>query len=363
MELPSYYSHRRYPDEKPSIPWAYEFNIEDNLFLQGGHDYKFSQREIQGTPGKIEVPLNKVIDRTTTETPTRYRCVIEENQPMLRRIFDDYPVYQLLSSGRSLEKVEASRFSFEHLEHLCREGLAFSAIDMDRLHTAWDLVELLFKGVKRESGEPYKFHCLATAMILILEFGVADPNVIIAGLLHDTFEDPHKIYYKSYVANYLKKHPKANVAKVEMKVREKEQEILERNMRLVYLSMRADEKHTRDDVFHMVQRVTKLDGMSEVAYSQQIGSEHLINGLPFSSHLPRSTCQLKGADSMNNYRTPKDENNAKERIAKTERILYPHLDAHADIKAILEFTFRRIAYSELEKTLFPWRFPELQNAR
>lgn len=44
---------------------------------------------------------------------------------------------------------------------------------------------------KRDNGEPYFNHCIRTAMILIKELHIHDPELIIAALLHDTLEDSY----------------------------------------------------------------------------------------------------------------------------------------------------------------------------
>lgn len=46
-----------------------------------------------------------------------------------------------------------------------------------------------FRGKKRARGERYFEHCRAVALILMDVFGVYDPEVVMAALLHDAIED------------------------------------------------------------------------------------------------------------------------------------------------------------------------------
>ncbi|RME91034.1 MAG: bifunctional (p)ppGpp synthetase/guanosine-3',5'-bis(diphosphate) 3'-pyrophosphohydrolase [Anaerolineae bacterium] len=74
------------------------------------------------------------------------------------------------------------------IEHLL-ENLpkSFSPADRDLIQRAYRVAEEAHRGQKRASGEPYITHCLAVASILA-ELRVP-PEVIAAGLLHDTVED------------------------------------------------------------------------------------------------------------------------------------------------------------------------------
>lgn len=63
----------------------------------------------------------------------------------------------------------------------------FSLADRELIQRAWRVAEEAHRGQKRNSGEPYINHCLAVASILA-DLRVP-PEVIAAGLLHDTVED------------------------------------------------------------------------------------------------------------------------------------------------------------------------------
>jgi len=64
---------------------------------------------------------------------------------------------------------------------------AYSLADRDLIQRAYRVAEESHRGQKRASGEPYLNHCLSVASILA-ELHVP-PEVIAAGLLHDTVED------------------------------------------------------------------------------------------------------------------------------------------------------------------------------
>jgi guanosine-3',5'-bis(diphosphate) 3'-pyrophosphohydrolase len=63
----------------------------------------------------------------------------------------------------------------------------YDLVDREMIMRAFDAAEKAHQGQKRASGEPYLNHCLAVAQILA-EMHVP-PEVIVAGLLHDTVED------------------------------------------------------------------------------------------------------------------------------------------------------------------------------
>src|SRR5512146_564467 len=64
---------------------------------------------------------------------------------------------------------------------------AYTLADKELIQRAYRLAEEAHRGQKRISGEPYINHCLAVAQILA-ELRVP-PEVLAAGLLHDTVED------------------------------------------------------------------------------------------------------------------------------------------------------------------------------
>ncbi len=64
---------------------------------------------------------------------------------------------------------------------------SYNLIDREMIQRAYKMAEIAHEGQKRVSGEPYISHCLAVASILV-EMKVP-PEVIVAGLLHDTVED------------------------------------------------------------------------------------------------------------------------------------------------------------------------------
>lgn len=63
----------------------------------------------------------------------------------------------------------------------------YSLVDREMLSRAYKLAEKAHENQKRVSGEPYISHCVAVAAIL-LEMKVP-PEVVVAGILHDTVED------------------------------------------------------------------------------------------------------------------------------------------------------------------------------
>src|SRR6266498_3400183 len=63
----------------------------------------------------------------------------------------------------------------------------FTLADRELIHRAYRVAEEAHREQKRNSGEPYINHCLAVASILA-DLRVP-PEVVAAGLLHDTVED------------------------------------------------------------------------------------------------------------------------------------------------------------------------------
>src|SRR5512141_1810313 len=64
---------------------------------------------------------------------------------------------------------------------------SYTLADRDLIQRAYRVAEEAHKDQKRHSGEPYINHCLAVASILA-DLRVP-PEVVAAGLLHDTVED------------------------------------------------------------------------------------------------------------------------------------------------------------------------------
>src|SRR5580658_10914050 len=60
--------------------------------------------------------------------------------------------------------------------------------DQRRLNQALDLAARLHAGDRRER-EPYVNHLLRVAIRIMSHYGVRDPDVIVAALLHDAVED------------------------------------------------------------------------------------------------------------------------------------------------------------------------------
>ncbi|MEM5775005.1 MAG: HD domain-containing protein, partial [Anaerolineaceae bacterium] len=63
----------------------------------------------------------------------------------------------------------------------------YSPIEREEILKAYKVADRAHEGQKRVSGEPYISHCIAVASILI-DMSVP-PQVIIAGILHDTVEN------------------------------------------------------------------------------------------------------------------------------------------------------------------------------
>ena len=63
----------------------------------------------------------------------------------------------------------------------------YSQADRELVQRAYNIAEKAHEGQKRASGEAYISHCVAVAGILA-DMGVP-PEVVAAGLLHDTVED------------------------------------------------------------------------------------------------------------------------------------------------------------------------------
>ncbi|MBI5207944.1 MAG: HD domain-containing protein [Candidatus Firestonebacteria bacterium] len=66
---------------------------------------------------------------------------------------------------------------------------SFSIEESQKILKAIDLAFQLHKKEKRAGGEPYIVHPFRIAISLILEFSITQPEIIIAGLLHDILEN------------------------------------------------------------------------------------------------------------------------------------------------------------------------------
>lgn len=73
-------------------------------------------------------------------------------------------------------------------ERFAAEIAGFPAADRDRIGRALDLAARLHAADRRQR-EPYVNHLLRVAIRIISHYGVRDPDVICAALLHDSVED------------------------------------------------------------------------------------------------------------------------------------------------------------------------------
>jgi hypothetical protein len=73
-------------------------------------------------------------------------------------------------------------------ERLTIETERFQEADRERITRALDLASRLHAGDRRQR-EPYINHLLRVAIRIIAHYGVTDPDVICAALLHDSVED------------------------------------------------------------------------------------------------------------------------------------------------------------------------------
>jgi len=76
------------------------------------------------------------------------------------------------------------------LEALARAGLVGAA---QRVEAAFRLAALAHTGQERSCGLPYLVHPVGVARILLEEWGVTDPDLVAAGLLHDAVEDAEAV--------------------------------------------------------------------------------------------------------------------------------------------------------------------------
>jgi hypothetical protein len=95
-----------------------------------------------------------------------------------RRLMATMPLHAITTSYG--EEGLRERFAFE--------AGSFPQPDRDRLNRALDLAARLHAGDRRER-EPYLNHLLRVAIRIVSHYGVRDPDVICAALLHDAVED------------------------------------------------------------------------------------------------------------------------------------------------------------------------------
>lgn len=69
-----------------------------------------------------------------------------------------------------------------------RTRSGFRVQEQARIQRAYDLVEKLFIGVRRESGSLYMEHLHAVAVIVMIHMKSCDPDEVIIALLHDAIE-------------------------------------------------------------------------------------------------------------------------------------------------------------------------------
>jgi GTP pyrophosphokinase len=88
----------------------------------------------------------------------------------------------------SLQTVNEKRQIERRLEELLSNCQNCTAESKSKIRKAFDFANHAHMGVRRKSGEPYIFHPLAVAMIVVTEIGL-EGEAICAALLHDVVED------------------------------------------------------------------------------------------------------------------------------------------------------------------------------
>ncbi len=84
--------------------------------------------------------------------------------------------------------MEYQKIDAEVEQLLVRLARRFSAEDIERIESAYQLAREAHKEQRRKSGEPYIMHPVAVAKIVAEELRLG-PNPIIAAFLHDVVED------------------------------------------------------------------------------------------------------------------------------------------------------------------------------
>ena len=74
-------------------------------------------------------------------------------------------------------------------EALLGDLATVSEEERNQISHAFHFAKQAHQGIKRKSGEPYIFHPVAVARIVVHEMGLEDPVSIISALLHDVVED------------------------------------------------------------------------------------------------------------------------------------------------------------------------------
>jgi len=85
--------------------------------------------------------------------------------------------------------IPALQESENHKSFLDRLRQRISADMLELVDFAYDLAEYGHKNQFRDGGERYFEHCRNTALILMDELDIYDPEMIMAALLHDMLED------------------------------------------------------------------------------------------------------------------------------------------------------------------------------
>ncbi len=88
----------------------------------------------------------------------------------------------------SAEEEKLIREQFDVLVESCRECFEPDEEDVAMITSAFEFAHLAHIGVRRKSGEPYIYHPIAVAQIVVTEVGLGTKSVV-ASLLHDVVED------------------------------------------------------------------------------------------------------------------------------------------------------------------------------
>lgn len=192
----------------------------------------------------------------------------------------------------------------------------FSWEDRLLVDYAYQLAKAAHRGQSRDAGERYFEHVRAVPLIILDEFKLRDPNLVMAALLHDVGEDTSLFGNPIWFTNSQWR-------------------------------LRASTLLTRTfnhDVSEMVMAVTRprVDGVEVLTKQQadELSIEYLVNG-------PTRSKLLKASDRTDNLRTIwgiKNEERVQRKFAETREKYYPvFLQAQVEYPEIITY-----AMSEME---------------
>ncbi|MDR2423180.1 MAG: RelA/SpoT family protein [Prevotellaceae bacterium] len=207
-----------------------------------------------------------------------------------------------------------------------------------KIRKAFDFANNAHMGIRRKMGEPYIFHPLAVASIVLHEMNL-DENAICAALLHDVVEDTDttvsdiRYSFGDKIAEMVD-----GLTKIEGVFDKSKQAV---NFKKILMTINTDVSTIMIKIADRLHNMRTLDPMSE-RKQFQIASETLVFFAPLAERLGLYSIKIELEDLCLKYYEPEKYAEIKNRIGQKE------LESESFIQIFEEPIIKRLHEAEIE---------------